>query len=343
MAAVDPKELLLRNKVMVGAYVLAIVPIVLWFVVVDGVKGQYQAATNKLRSSASTAKSMANAIGSENPEERVYTEADVQTLKDRRALYAAELRKLVELVTDADVELEKWFSTFGDKTPAPADYITEWNKQIGLLTEKYREVVTGPDGTTHVYNDPPTGDALRAFQKRFWIQEAILEALQQASAAGRATVRLAQKVDFPPVAPGGGARAVERIPARVTVICPFPSVPLVVRELLARKIPMRVAGLRVVKEPFSYESTNPLFAHYGETKPRFGIDGREYVFQQHVYTATLANKGVNTAQEHWIPEPPVRVELLVESYDINKAALPKPEPVDGEGEGEGEASSDEGE
>src|SRR5690606_17631580 len=138
MAAIDPKELLLRNKVMVGAYVAAIVPVVLWFVVVDGVKGEYQAATNKLRSSASAAKSMAKNIGSENQEDKVFTDADVQTLKDRRTLYTAELHKLVGLVNDADVELEKWFAAFGDKTPTPADYITEWNKQIGLLTEKYK-------------------------------------------------------------------------------------------------------------------------------------------------------------------------------------------------------------
>src|SRR5690606_20779778 len=196
---------------------------------------EYQAATNKLRSSANAAKSMAKNIGSENQEDKVFTETDVQTLKDRRTLYTAELHKLVGLVNDADVELEKWFAAFGDKTPTPADYITEWNKQIGLLTEKYKPVVTGPDGTAHVYNDPPTGDALRQFQKRFWIQEAIFEALQQAAAGGQTTVRLAQKIDFPPAQPGGAAGAVERIPARVTVLCPFTAVPLVVRELLARK------------------------------------------------------------------------------------------------------------
>lgn len=333
MAAVDPKELLLRNKVLVGAYVAAIVPVVLWFVVVDGVKGEYQAATNKLKSSAKAAKDMADDLKSEDPERKVYTEADVQTLKDRQALYTAELQKLVGVVNDADVELEKWFAAFTGKTPTAADYITEWGKQVGLLTEKYKAVATGPDGTVHVYNDPPTGDALQQYQKRFWIQEAILEALHQAKAAsGGANIRLAQKLDFPPP-PAGDAGAVLRIPARVTLVCPFPSLPLVVRELLARKIPMRVAALRVAKEPFSYEATDPRFAHYAEAKPRFAVDGREYVFQQNAYTATLTSKDANTKQEHWIPEPAVRIELLVETYDINKAALPKP-PAPAEGEGE---------
>ncbi len=335
MAAVDPKELVLRNKVLVGAYVAAIVPIVLWFVVVDGVKGEYQAATNKLKSSASAAKQMAGDLKSEELERKVFTEKDVQTLQDRQKLYAAELSKLVTLVNDADVELEKWFEPFANKTPTPADYITEWGKQIGLLTEKYKAVATGPDGTVHVYNDPPTGGALQEFQKRFWIQEAILEALHQAKAAsGGATIRLAQKLDFPPTSGGATTGAVQRIPARVTIVCPFPAMPLVVRELLARKIPMRVAGMRVAKESFAYEATDPRFPHYAETKPKFGIDGREYVFQQNAYTATLTSKDANTKQEHWIPEPAVRVELLVESYDINKNALPKPAPADEAAEGD---------
>lgn len=333
MAAIDPKELLLRNKVLVGAYVAALAPAALWFVVVSGVQAEYQAATGKLKNSATAAKGMADNIGkTDDPEAHVYTEADVQTLKDRQALYAAELQKLVAVVNDADVELEKWFAAFGDKTPTAADYITEWNKQIGLLTEKYKVVATGPDGTVNVYNDTPTAD-LRQYQKRFWIQEAILEALQQAKAAsGGASIQLGSKVDFPPPQAGVAGGAVQRIPARVTVVCPFPSIPLVVRELLARKIPMRVAGLRVAKEPFSYEATDPRFPHYAETKPKFGIDGREYVFQQNAYTATLTSKDADTKPERWIPEPAVRLELLVESYDINKDALPRPAPAEGEGE-----------
>ncbi|MCO5170460.1 MAG: hypothetical protein M9894_29340 [Planctomycetes bacterium] len=328
MAAVDPKELILRNKVLVGAYALAIVPIVLWFVVVAGVQDDYTKATGKLRSSATAAQRMARNISSGNAEEPVYTDGDVEALKQRQALYARELAKLVEVVDKADVELERWFEVFTE-TPTAADYITEWNKQVGLLSEKYKAVVTGPDGAVNVYNEPPTGQALRMFQKRFWIQEAILEALNQAQAGNTgASVRLAQKIDFPTPAldrPGEAPRAVERIPARVTISCPFPRLPLVIRELLARKIPMRVSGVRVVKEPFSYESTDPRFAHYAETRPgRFSVDGREHVFPQDAYTATLTGKGAFVSQEHWIPEPPVRIELSVETYDINPAGLPKP-------------------
>lgn len=336
MAAVDPKELLARNKALVGAYVLAIVPIVLWFVVVDGVKAKYQAATGKLRSSASAAKTMAGDLGSTEPGRQVYTDQDVQTLTERKALYARELSNLVGLVKDADAELEKWFPEFEGKSsaPAPADYITEWNKQIGFLAETYKAVLTGPDGTSHVYNDPPTGDALRRYQKRFWIQEAVLEALKQAQAGNTGLpVVLAQKIDFPTPSSDDKGSAVQRVPARVTILCPFPRVPVVVRELLARKIPMRVAGLRVAKEQFAYESTNPRFSHFNETKaPRFSVDGREYVFKQNAYTATLTTKGADTAPERWIPEPRVKLELLVEAYDINHDALPKPAPAEGEGD-----------
>ncbi|MCW8138783.1 MAG: hypothetical protein KIT58_07750 [Planctomycetota bacterium] len=334
MAAIDPKELLKRNKVLVGGYVLAIVPVVLWFVVVAGAQDEYKKATTKLTGSARAASTMAKNITGNDPESPVYTDGDVERLKQKQDLYARELAALVQVVNGADVELERWFEAFKD-TPTLSDFITELNKQADLLAEKYKPVVTGPDGTVHVYNEPPTGGALRTSQKRFWIQEAILEALTQAQAGDANApirpmpIRLVQKIDFPippPQERTDKPQAIERIPARVTISCPFPRIPLVVRELLSRTIPMRVAGIRVVQEPFSYESTDPRFAHFAETRPRFSVDGREYVFPQEAYTATLLSKEAYRGQEHWLPEPPVKVELTLETYDINPAGLPKAAP-----------------
>ncbi len=333
MAAVDPKELLVRNKLLLIAYVLAIVPIGLWFMLVEnGVKAEYQAATGKLTKNASAAKGMAKKIKDPTADPPVYTEGDVEAFKVRQAKYAEELTNLVAVVEGADAGLEKWFEAFKAGAPSTADYVTEYNKQVGLVTEKYKSVVTGPAGEVYVYNDLPTGDALQKYQKRFWIQQAVLEALTQAQNGNQgAPIRLAAKVDFPTSqSPSDGP--VEKIPARVTVVCPFPRIPLVIRELLAREIPMRIASMRVDKEAFSYDSSDPRFKHFADAKPRLSVDGREFVFQQDAYTATLTAQEQYEGQEHWIPEPPVRVELVVETFDINKSKLPTAAPPAAEGE-----------
>jgi hypothetical protein len=333
MAAVDPKELLLRNKVLVIAYVLAIVPIVLWFVLVEGgVKGEYKKATGQLAKNANAAKGMAKKIKDPAAVPPVYTPADVEAFKDRQAKYAAELTNLVSVVEGADASLERWFDAFKDGAPSTADYVTEYNKQVGLIAEKYKPVLTGANGEDYIYNDLPTGDALQRYQKRFWIQQAVLEGLTQAQAGNAgAPIRLAQKIEFP-AAVGEAQGPVEKIPARVTVTCPFPRIPLIVRELLARDIPMRIASMRVDKDTFTYDASDPRFKHFADAKPRLRVDGTEYVFQQDAYTATLTATEQYKGQEHWVPEPPVRLELMVETFDINKAKLPAPPAAPAEGE-----------
>lgn len=327
MAALDPKELLLRNKLLVIAYVLAILPIILYFPLVEsGVKADYQKATGQLTKNANAAKGMAKKIKEPDATPPVYTEGDVEAFKARQEKYAEELKNLVALVEGADAGLERWFDLFKNRTPDTADYVTEYGKQMGLVSEKYKPVLTGPAGEDYTYNDIPTGDALQRYQKRYWIQLAVLEALTQAQVGNEGSpIRLHTKIDFSPSqTPSTGP--VERIPARVTVITPFPRVPMVIRELLAREIPMRIASIRVDKEPFSYEASDPRFKHFADAKPRLNIDGREYVFQQDAWTAQLTTQDQYKGQEHWIPEPPVRLELMVETFDINKAKLPAPPP-----------------
>jgi hypothetical protein len=334
VAAIDPKELLLRNKLLVIAYVLAIVPIILYFPLVEnGVKADYKTATGALTKNANAAKGMAKKIKEPNATPPVYTQGDVEAFKARQEKYAAELNNLVAVVEGADAGLERWFDLFKDRKPDTADYVTEYGKQMGLVGEKYKPVVTGPAGEDFTYNDIPTGDALQRYQKRYWIQLAVLEALTQAQVGNEgAPIRLQQKIEFPTSqVPTDGP--IERIPARVTVICPFPRVPMVIRELLARDIPMRVASMRVDKEPFAYEAADPRFKHFSEAKPRLSIDGRESIFQQDAYTAQLTAKEQYQGQEHWIPEPPVKLELMVETFDINKSKLPAPPPP-AEGEAE---------
>ena len=331
MAAVDPKELLVRNKLLVIAYVLALAPIGLWFVVVDGgAKADYAAQVNKLQTQASNAKSMATRITTKDTENPVFTADDVTLLGKRKEAYEAESKGLVQLVNDSGGNLEDWFESFqklpANQPPGMADYLTEWSKQCGILADRYKAMLTGPAGESLIYNEPPPGGEQRKFQKRFWVQEAILEALTKAQEGNPGLpIRMVAKLDFPtPPAqgPGEAPRAYEPIPARITVLCPFPRLPALIRELLAQKIPMRVTSVRVDKEQFAYEQSDPRFSHYDQTKPRFSVDGREYVFQQESYPVTLTAPEHYGNQEKWIPEPRVKVELMVEAYDFNKIEPP---------------------
>jgi hypothetical protein len=340
MAAVDPKELLVRNKVLVIAYVLALVPIVLWFVVVDGgAKAEFGAKAKDLESAASAAKGMAGRITKNDTENPVFTSGDVEALGKRQEAFRAELSSLVDVVNSTGGDIEDWFEAFKNtkegQSPNTADYLTEWSKQCNLLAERYKPLLTAPTGESLVYNEQPAGDALRRFQKRFWVQEAILEALARAQEGNPGlAIRMVARLDFPAPnnnpAPGEPAKPYEPIPARVTILCPFPRLPMVIRELLARKIPMRVTSLRVDKEQFAYESSDPRFSHYDQAKPRFSVDGREYVFQADSYPVTLSaaehyeGGKPGTGQERWLPEPRVKVELMVEAYDFNKNAPPAP-------------------
>jgi hypothetical protein len=347
MAAVDPKEILLRNKVLLGAYVLALVPIGLYFAVIDGgAKGEFQKKVGELQSAASAAKGMATNITNGSTENPVFTEADVETLKKRKEAYEAEYRSLVDLVNNSGGELETWFEAFAKtppgQNPNTADYLTEWSKQCGLIGEKYKAICAGPTGETLIYNEQPAGNELRRFQKRFWVQEAILEALTQAQEGNPGLpLRMQQKLDFPQAAPASPSeeniqKPYDPIPARITIVCPFPRVPIVVQKLLSQKIPMRVTSVRVDKEPFSYEGTDPRFAHYDKTKPRFGVDGREYVFQGDTFPVTLTATEHYGNQDKWLPEPRVKVELMIEAYDFNKIEPPAAASEEGEGEAAGE-------
>ncbi len=180
------------------------------------------------------------------------------------------------------------------------------------------------------------------WQKRYWVQEAILQALTDANkSAGGPTglVRLQTRMDFG----SSGAKLgdiggpddkgppppYDPIDVRLSVRGPLSRLPIVIRELLARKIPLRVKAVR-------YE--NPTAFAMDHQKPRLSIDGKEGYFVQDTYFAKVdidEAKGLDlNDQSRWIWEPPVVVELQLEVYDFRKEATEPPAPpADGGGEG----------
>lgn len=375
MAAVDPKQLLVDNKVLVAVYLVALAPIPLWFVLVaggvrgdpgsmSGAEGSFGAAKRKLTDSKRLADSMAGKIGSNDPDNQLYTETDIERLRARRELYEKEVVALRTLVTGADVELEKWLdvdSTRGLKegqNPKNSEFTSDWNKEIVKLRETYkkfkddkgvehweRDVATSDTGEDLIYSEAPAGGQERMGQKRYWVQLAVLEALASSNLKAKdphLAAKLAGRIDF--VAPTAVAteESYEPIKARVLVKTPFTRIPVVIRELLAQKILIRVTTVRVDSQaPFMIE----------HSQPKLQINGGEGYFLQSSYYAKIdaaAGTGAMKTEElrddaRWIWEPPVVVELGLEIYDFKKLETPKPAEEPSEDQGEGEKTPADGE
>ncbi len=377
MAAVDPKQLLVDNKVLVAVYLAALAPIPLWFVLVaGGVKGNpapnsgsFDDAKRKLQDAKRSADSMSAKIGSTDPDNTLYTEKDIERLQARRELYEKEVLALRTLVTGADVELEKWLdvdSTRGLKegqNPKNTEFATDWSKEVVKLHETYkkykddkgvehweRDVATGDTGEDFIYGgapgDAPAGGQEKMSQKRYWVQLALLEALASANLKAKdphLAAKLAARIDFLAQAAAAPEEPYEPIKARVLIKAPFTRIPVVIRELLAQKILIRVTTVRVDSQaPFMIE----------HAQPKLVVNGGEGYFLQTAYFARVDAAGSSSVKTdelrddaRWIWEPPVVVELGLEVYDFRKLGTQKPaegegEEGGGEGEGDGEKKKD---
>ncbi len=334
-ASLDPKELLLRNKLLVIGYVLALVPIPLWFVLVaGGVKGPSSAGrAEKPEDSYNAAKRALNRASGklkdfhqrtqEGAEQPLRTQEDVTRFEATKALYQKELAALAALVNEKDAGLERWFEAFSGTKPGElpnaADYTTEYNKQIGLLSEEFKDIC-GQGAESMLFGEPPSGRDLLQGQKRFWVQRTCLEAIKD---GGGPKAKLASKIEFPPP-PAAAAKdsRFEVIPVRLTLSVPLARVPAVVRSMLARPVPLRVTGVRV----------EPLAWLYEDAKRQFSVDGRDLVFLQSVYSARFDDQAQFGSLEGWIPEPPIKLELTLEALDFKRVEVEAPPAADaGEG------------
>jgi hypothetical protein len=373
MAAVDPKQLLVDNKVLFAVYLAALVPIPLWFVLVaGGVKGDpakgsgsFDDAKNELTSAKRLADSMAAKIGSTDPDNQLYTEKDIERLQARRELYEKEVLALRTLVTGADVELEKWLDVESTRNlaagqnPKNQEFASDWTKEIIKLHETYkkswkddkgvehweRDVATSDTGEDFIYGggtgEAPAGGQEKVSQKRYWVQLALLEALSSANLKAKdphLAAKLAGRIDFVAQAAVAPEEPYEPIKVRVLIKAPFTRIPVVIRELLAQKILIRVTTVRV-------DSQAPFIIEHAQ--PKLLVNGGEGYFLQTAYFARVDAAGSSSIKTEelrddarWIWEPPVVVELGLEVYDFRKLETPKPAEGEGEGEGEGDKPAD---
>ena len=145
---------------------------------------------------------------------------------------------------------------------------------------------------------------ISTIQKRFWIQEALLDGLKKGGA-----VRLAHDIEFLPP-PTEEEPAYKRIPVRVSFFVAGRDVPLVVREVLAREISFRVVRMKVEKSAWTIRH---------DFDPQFQIQLDELVFEKPVYEVELKEHAEFGDWTRWVPEPPLKVELEVEAFDFKQA------------------------
>lgn len=324
---IDPKELILNNKTLVATYVVALVPVVLYFLwigeletQVDRERSALVSATRDLEDLQERIENMSAPADQRLPDlQPVRTEKDKAKLATRKGLYETALKDLRELVQSQDEVLERWFPKFADKgvafddAPAPTEYRAEWQDQIKILEqEEFPKLSRDPDGASMLFTAEPDRDPgnMRAYQKRFWIQRSILEALKDAGVE-----QLASRFDFSASQAAADEDApFVTIPVRFGVLCRFTDLPIVTRELLRREVPMRILSVEVVKHPFIYEDDDPARS--------FRVEGDQCVFFDVAYAAKLENDDQFGSIEEWLPEPHVKIDFRVEAYDFKAIEQP---------------------
>lgn len=339
---IDPKELLKNNLALWITYGLAVVPIILWFVLVGGVISQAGISEGQLKQKSAQLKSLAKRIDSKGAEgsEPVYTPNDVENFKKQKALYQEAIGKLGQVVQSRDLPLEKWFQSEKWKgteidavSPDFADYQVEYSNRVDALKASYKAILRDP---SYVYaGEGLSSDKMVRFQKRYWVQQACLEALKQGGAS-----ELLSKVDFPEGSSssggGGGAPEAEKpyspIPVRLSFKVSFRNLPKAVHAFLTQEIAFRITQLVVEKYQFQIER---------KEQGNFSIQSPEGVFESECYGVKFRDNAPANAndQDAWIPEPAVKVDISLEALDFRpppKAAAP----AEGEGGGEGEQGNE---
>jgi hypothetical protein len=320
--AVDPKELLARNKVMVIFYVLALVPVILWVVLVlGGVQGDkrngFEGEKAKLKAAKNQLETLSKAI--ETDPNSVYTERHTANYNDRNAKLADQFKGIVTMLDTKDAALEKWFDPGWDKTKDPPenDFQARLNTELGTQKDTYKNMVVdpGPNQTSYLWQEPVVKGNQRALQKKFWVQAAILKALKDGGAE-----RLLATVEFPPIVPGPPPAPnappkvvyTAPIPARVIVSASFRDIPKIVRELLAQDIVLKVTRIKAELLPFSI--TNKDLNLYVNPEPH-------PIYSDTTYTASQGTPDAD--QEKVLPEPKIKLTLEVEAVDIDMDQIHK--------------------
>lgn len=341
--AVDPKQVIARNKALIVCYVVAIVPIVLWFVlVVGGVQGgatnSYKRVTSELRSKKSDLEGFSRRIDemlradAEHPAtDPVYTEKHRLAYESLNTALKDQQTKLKDVVRARDEALEKWFDPWGTQAnpPAPGDMDAKINAEIENYKKKYGDFIVDPlNKNLLVWKETVVQGKQREIQKKWWIQDRILTAV--AAGDGKAE-RIVNSVEFPaappppPAPPGETPKKplTSTIPVKFAVLATMRNVPKLTRALLAQDIVFKLVRVKTELAPFAFAIKK---GDLGFAEPFFVNPTPLPLYEQSIYMGTLAGSDKLTGDEEQIlPEPRVKVSFELEAVDFDMEAIdPKP-------------------
>lgn len=304
----NPKDLILQNKGLVIVYVIALVPLIAYFVVIGGMKDATAQKLNALQRNSKTLEGFARRVDNPDPSNPVYTNKDIERLTERQAKYQAEVDSLGSVVEARDKPLERKFEKFAGKEKIDTDdFNAELRVRLANLAseERFKALVTDPDNEDRLFTNQEKAEnpaGIATIQKRYWIQEALLEALKKGGA-----LRLASEVEFLP-APTEQEPAYKRVPVRLSFYAQGKDIPFVVREVLARNISFRVVRMKVEKAAWRIRH---------DFNPQFEIQLDGLVFEKPVYEVELEDHESFGDWKRWVPEPPLKIELEIEAFDFN--------------------------
>ena len=260
--AVDAKAVLQQNKLLIGLYVVAIVPIVLWVVLVmNGVEGDmanktppsYEKALQQLNQKKSALNGyiariadMKKKVNAKQPlVNPVYTPKYTAEYQKRNEELKKQFEDMSNLINARDKQLEEWFNdpkiqeqVKAKGEPTSSDFDSVFKQEIARLQRDYADLVfdSSPiNKTCFLWQETTTPTNVHPMQKKFWIQERILMALKKAGAE-----QLLDKIDFTvtsaPTFSDKGPHFMTPIPARMVFKATFRDLPKIVRELLSQDI-----------------------------------------------------------------------------------------------------------
>jgi hypothetical protein len=170
--------------------------------------------------------------------------------------------------------------------------------------------------------------------KKFTIQKELIEAVKAVPDAWVGTQIL---FSMQPGAAGGAPPAPGQpaatktpytlFPVTFGVVLSFRDVPKLVREILARPIVFRITKIDVELREFSYDRSQ---AFPGPPPCRINDTGAKKYFDQFYYGIVFPRNAANqvpandAAEEDFIPEPPVKVEIAVDAFDFDMNVIDPP-------------------
>src|SRR5204863_9412382 len=136
-------------------YVVAIVPVVLWvLLVVNGVQGgttgSYRSVATQLRAKKNELQKIEKEIQQEPAS--VFTPEHQKKFAERNKEYDNQYNAMIKLVQDRDTALEKWLPALGevpkDKLPSTNEMQSKLNTAMDALRKDFKNIAEDP-GPTH--------------------------------------------------------------------------------------------------------------------------------------------------------------------------------------------------